>query len=346
MTPRVSVVMPVYNGEKYLRKAIDSLLCQTFVDFELIIINDASQDGSEEIIQSYDDRRIVYLKNSENLGVARTLNRGIAAARAEYIARLDSDDISLPTRLEKQVQFMDATPQVGLCGTWAQALEIGAGNITQTTTIFEFICQPEKIKISLLFGNNFLHSSVMFRKACLQTIPGGYNPEFSFAEDYDLWVRISRNWKVVNIPEILILYRIHDLQISTQKAKKQQEQAWLIQKKQIEAMNIHPNQDEELIHKYLAGLICFDISLAQVIIGGRYFLKLEKANEKYKIYDHAAFHQIIWNKWNILEEAHIHSVKVACLSLWLAIKFHQFDISLLTRLAKNLVNKLYKKAFL
>lgn len=346
MIPCISIIMPVYNGEKYLREAIESLLSQTFTDFELIIINDASQDGSEDIILSYKDHRIVYMKNEENLGVAKTLNRGIAVAQAEYIARHDSDDVSLPTRFEKQVQIMDVNPTIGLCGTWAQTLRMTAGEKSEKGAVLDVISQPEKIKVNLLFGNNFVHSSVLFRKSSLLNFPNPYNPEFSFAEDYDLWVRISRNWKVINIPEVLILYRLHDLQISNQKIEQQKEQAWLIQKKQIEALGIQLSLDEELIHRYLAGFIWFDNNPVQVIAGGHYFIKLKKANKKYKVYDAIALRQVLWEKWSVLEASHVYSVKIACLTIWLAIELGQFNLGLLKRLTKNVLKRLYKRVSL
>ena len=118
--PKVSVVMPAYNAEAYIGAAMESILSQSFGDFEFLILNDCSTDGTEAIIQSYDDPRIVYIKNEKNMGVAATLNKGLAAAQGEYIARMDADDFSLPQRFEKQVAYLDAHPEVVVLGTQVQ----------------------------------------------------------------------------------------------------------------------------------------------------------------------------------------------------------------------------------
>jgi len=115
--PAVSVVMPVYNGEKYLRESIDSILNQTYTDYEFIIVNDGSNDKTEEIILSYNDNRIRYIKNEKNLQIVKSLNRGIELAKGRYIARMDADDISLPRRFEKQITFMENNLEIGVCGT-------------------------------------------------------------------------------------------------------------------------------------------------------------------------------------------------------------------------------------
>src|SRR5258707_849690 len=128
MSPRVSVVMSVYNGEKYLGEAVDSILAQTFTDFEFIIIDDGSEDRSPELIEAYVDSRISFLRNEKNVGLTRSLNKGLQVASGEYIARMDCDDVSLPDRFAKQVAFMDANSGVGACGTWALDID-GAGKV-------------------------------------------------------------------------------------------------------------------------------------------------------------------------------------------------------------------------
>jgi glycosyltransferase involved in cell wall biosynthesis len=122
MSPYVTVLMPVYNTEMYLKEAIDSILNQTFRDFEFIVINDGSTDSTSDIIESYSDPRIIYLQNEKNLGVATSLNKGLSIAKGTYIARMDGDDVSRCDRLEKQVAFMDANPEIGVCGTWLETI--------------------------------------------------------------------------------------------------------------------------------------------------------------------------------------------------------------------------------
>jgi glycosyltransferase involved in cell wall biosynthesis len=201
--PLVSIVLPVYNGKEYLREAIDSMLNQTFTDFELIIINDGSSDESANIIAAYSDPRI-YSVQQDNQGLAATLNRGIALARGKYIARQDQDDVSLPERLARQVEFLQAHPDYGMVGTWATILE-GTEPTGRTHR------HPEdnlRLKFELLFDNPFVHSSVMFRASVIESV-GGYSTDRDRQppEDYELWSRVARRFKVANIPGPLHVYR-------------------------------------------------------------------------------------------------------------------------------------------
>jgi len=142
---QVTIIMPVYNGEVYLREAIDSILDQTLTDFEFLILNDGSSDHSVDIVRSYDDPRIRLVENEANLGVVQTLNRGLDLANGTFIARMDCDDRSLRDRLARQVAFLDDHPEVGICGTWMEAIGARAGYIWRYPT------DPERIRCSLLF---------------------------------------------------------------------------------------------------------------------------------------------------------------------------------------------------
>jgi hypothetical protein len=208
--PKVSVVMSVYNGERYLREAMDSILNQTFRDFEFIIIDDASTDGTAGILQGYDDPRIVLLTNANNIGLTESLNRGLGSARGKYIARMDADDISLPKRLEKQVAYLDAHPEVGLLGTWAEVIDDEGAKLST-------LCLPTdtlSIKWFLLFGSCIVHSTAMFRLALARRL-GGYGP-FRYAQDRDLWLRMSQEAEAVQLPEVLLQCRLHADAISMQ----------------------------------------------------------------------------------------------------------------------------------
>ncbi len=201
----ISVIMPVYNGEKYLREAIDSILSQTYSDFEFIIINDCSTDSTEEIILSYSDNRIVYIKNEKNMGVAATLNRGLDIAKGEYIARMDADDISLPKRFEKQIGFMEKHKNVAVCGTWVEFF--GAAN-----SVFKNPISKEETKVSLLFNSCIAHPTAMIRTNIAQCYK--YDSEYEGLEDYELWYRISLEYDITNIPDVLLKYRIHKEQVT------------------------------------------------------------------------------------------------------------------------------------
>lgn len=202
-SPFVSLILPVYNGDPYLAEAIDSILNQTWKDFELIIINDGSLDGSAEIIRGYDDPRIRYYEH-KNIGLAATLNRGIELAKGTYIARQDQDDISMPERLAKQLEFLEAKPDYGMVGTWALIRE----GYVDSARVHSHPIDNAILKFDLNFNNPFVHSSMMIRKSVFRLV-GGYTTDISRQppEDYELWSRIAMYCKVANIPEILVIYR-------------------------------------------------------------------------------------------------------------------------------------------
>ncbi len=199
----VSILLPVYNGAAYLRESLDSMLRQSYQDFEVIIIDDGSRDESARIIQSVNDHRIRFYRQ-ENRGLAQTLNRAITLSRGEYLARQDQDDMSLSDRLEKQLRYLAAHPQCGLVGTWA---EIVSGT-EKTGRSHQHAAEDYCLKFDLLFDNPFVHSSVMFRKSAVEGV-GMYStdPSRQPPEDYELWSRLSRKWEIANIPEVLHIYR-------------------------------------------------------------------------------------------------------------------------------------------
>lgn len=206
----VSVVMPVYNGERYLKEAIESILNQAFRDLEFIIINDASTDKSEEIIKSFTDPRIVYIKNDKNLGQAESLNKGIRGARGLYVARMDQDDISLPERISVQSAYMDANKEVAILGTGYQ--EIGRDGKVVRRGLFQNSPDPkEMLFFARLTGQASIgHPTVMIRRDIFNKV-GYYDPRYHICQDYDLWLRAVRKCRMENIPKVLLNYRIHDL---------------------------------------------------------------------------------------------------------------------------------------
>lgn len=207
--PKVSVIMPVYNAKKYLNKAIDSILNQTYTDFEFIIIDDASSDGSQEIVKSYSDPRIRFYINEKNMGVAATLNRGIEIARGEYIARMDSDDISLPNRLQEQVDFLDVRHDVGVVGANVEIFGEGI-----PTKIHRFPTESKHLKAMLLFSSCFAHPVVMMRKSCLKENQLKYLSDFDGIEDYALWWELGQVCKLGSIDKVLLKYRQHCAQVT------------------------------------------------------------------------------------------------------------------------------------
>jgi len=210
MRPSVSVVLPVYNCPHYVGEAIDSILAQSYADFELIVINDGSTDETPRVLERVRDSRVRRYAQ-ENRGLAATLNRGIELARGRYIARQDQDDISLPERFVKQVAFLDAHADCALVGTWAQIWKERA----PTERAHRHPGDNATLKFELLLNNPFVHSSMMMRKAALERI-GAYCTDESRQppEDFELWSRIAREYAVANIPEMLHVYREVDSSIS------------------------------------------------------------------------------------------------------------------------------------
>lgn len=210
--PKVSVVMSVFNGEKYLHKAIQSVLEQTYDNFEFIIINDGSTDNSESIARSFNDQRIKIISR-ENKGLVKSLNEGMAMATGKYIARMDADDICDIYRLEKQLNYLEKNNDIDLCGTWAMAID-DADKI-----IDKYDYPPlahHEIKKHLLFHNAFIHPSIMFRRGIVEKV-GGYSDNYKYIEDYELWTRILRACKSANLPEYLLQYRINQSGITRSK---------------------------------------------------------------------------------------------------------------------------------
>lgn len=202
--PRVSVVMPVYNGERYLREAIDSILGQTYKDFEFIIVNDGSTDQSESIIQSYNDPRIRYLKNEQNSKICITLNKGLDAAMGEYVVRMDCDDISYPNRIAQQTAFMDKHQDIAVAGS---DLIIFGDNVEDHR--YESLRSPEMCKMGLIFNSCLAHPSVIIRKSVLDGLNLRYEDEYKGMEDFRLWWQISKDHRITNIPMVLLKYRKH-----------------------------------------------------------------------------------------------------------------------------------------
>ena len=201
--PSISILLPVYNGLPFLIDAINSIVHQSFKEFELIIINDGSTDNSEKAIKNLDDARIKYVKQ-KNQGLAATLNNGIKLSQSKFIARLDQDDLMLQSRLAKQVEYIELHPDCAMVGTWC---EIWVGE-TPTDRGHKHPTLNETLQLELLFDNPFVHSSLMIRTDVLRDI-GGYSVDKSRQppEDYELWSRVARKYRVANIPEVLTVYR-------------------------------------------------------------------------------------------------------------------------------------------
>ena len=232
--PLVSVIMPVYNGEKYLEEAIESILNQTFKDFELIIVDDGSVDKTLKIIEKYpkNNASIRLIKNNKNIGRVFSLNKALQEARGLYIARMDADDISLPKRIEKQINFLEKNQDYVIVGSNIEIINDEGKKLG----VRIYPQDDENIRKTLLFKSPFAHPVVMFRKKEVVEL-GGYSNEYSTVEDYDLWIRILNKGKGYNLQEYLLKYRVHPNQEKNEKLKIQLNNTINLQKKYLFSKN-------------------------------------------------------------------------------------------------------------
>lgn len=243
----VTVLMPVYNAEPFLREAIDSILNQTFTDFEFVIINDGSSDRSEEIIKSYTDPRIRYYKNEQNLKLIATLNKGIDLVSTPYIARMDADDISLPARLQLQYELMELHPEIGLCGTWYESF-----NDDKVLGVVPYGPEHATICFKHLFQIHLSHGTGMFRTSVLKEHGLYFNPDFSHAEDYELWSRISTVTRLANIQQVLYRVRHHENEVSKKYSDVQQANSYRVKAHLFKLIGVDVTREEMDIFQSLS----------------------------------------------------------------------------------------------
>lgn len=216
--PKLTVFMPMYNSARYVAETIDSVLKQTFTDFEFLIIDDGSTDDSVAVVSQYTDPRIRLERNPQNLKLAKTRNRGLELARGEYIAFIDSDDICQPERLALQVAYLDTHPEIGVCGTWFTTF----GECKPETV--RVPADPQRIKTELWFDSMIPNTTAMIRKSWFKDLR--YDETLLYyAEDYDLWLRASCTMHLGNIPRSLVLVRMHQASIRGQEKERRRKEA-------------------------------------------------------------------------------------------------------------------------
>ncbi len=240
--PRISVLIPAYNCAPYIEEAVQSILGQSYKDIEVLVADDGSTDGTWKILEriARRDRRIVLHRNGENLGRARTPNILLQLARGEYVARLDADDIALPQRLDRQLRFMEEK-ELDFCGTWARTFGL------PRDYVMAFPENDSEIRATLLFQSPFAQFTVMARRALL--VRHLYRPEAGFAEDYDLWVRLSGDARMGNVPEALVLYRQHPSQASVAHATQQWDDARRARRLALELLGPPATEAEKAVHE-------------------------------------------------------------------------------------------------
>lgn len=278
--PQISVIMPLYNGEKYVSESIDSVLAQTVGDFELIIVDDASTDSSPDIIHSYaaKDPRIVILHNKANMGAARSRNRALDIACGDFITFTDADDLLLPGRFARQLSFFEKYPQIDLCGS---SYTIFGPEAEQRKQI-KVPLTHDQIAAYLLFGCPFGMSSVMLRREAFARTNIRFRE--SMAEDYQLWVDLSDKLHMANIPESLVLYRRWEEQISTRQLDRQTDSARIIQREYLKkTLGILLSDDESHLFTHF-NLRVAPMSLKDLNSYRELLIRICKANAQRKTY--------------------------------------------------------------
>jgi glycosyltransferase involved in cell wall biosynthesis len=289
MSPYVTVLMPVYNTEMYLKEAIDSILNQTFRDFEFIVINDGSTDSTSDIIESYSDPRIIYLQNEKNLGVATSLNKGLSIAKGTYIARMDGDDVSRCDRLEKQVAFMDANPEIGVCGTWLET--IGDRN-----EVWSPPRNHDQIIVGMLFYVNTYHPTVIIRKDTIYKLQEFYDEDFQYAEDMEYWARLAiHGVKFANIDEVLLKYRLHETNAYKIHYEIQKKNNDAVRFTYLRLLEIELSEEEMLTYNILLNGNSSDRESIRKV--SQLIIKIQEANKKTKFFSKSALSRELAQWW-------------------------------------------------
>lgn len=242
VNPKISVVMSVYNSSAFVAEAIQSVLQQTFTDFEFIIINDGSSDNSEAIISSFNDKRINYVVNEGNKGLIYSLNKGISIAKGDFIARMDADDVCDRARFEKQLNAFRNDSNLVICGSFIRTFGNGSENLIDYMPV-----SHEQIISSIFFTCPFAHPSVMMKRESLLKLETIYREEYKHSEDYDLWSRLVFTGNTINIPEFLLNYRIHGNQVSTVHEEQKYKNVMKIQSNISAHFNFNPSAEESAI---------------------------------------------------------------------------------------------------
>ena len=287
----LSIIMPAYNAEKFISQAIQSILDQTYNNFELIIINDGSTDKTKNIIESFDDKRIRYFENERNEGIVFSRNKGLKLAQGEYIGMLDADDIAYSKKFEEQITFLEQNKDFGMLGSWANFIdEEGVG----LPGNWKLKAPPEMIPAIMLFKNYFLQSAVVYRKQCINQY--SFREGFDILEDYLVWMEIIRKHKVWNLQKYLIKYRVHSGGVTKMHQEERLEKEKKVFRLQLMELGIDATEQEIELHL----LIRDDkpiTNIATLKSIEKWLLKINEQNKSTKTYDQQMLAKVIFNRW-------------------------------------------------
>lgn len=280
-SPHISVIMPVYNCGSFVAESIESILGQTYTDFEFIIIDDHSTDNTLEIVKSFKDDRISVYEKEVNKGMVDSLNYGISIANGSLIARMDGDDYCHPSRFEKQLAVLKTNPHLDIVSTNAQILN--------TKLIYNYSKNPEKVKVDLLFGSAFVHASLMGKIEVFRKNP--FNEKMKHAEDYDLWSRLAFIAQMANMKEVLYYYRAHENQVSKQFKKTQQKHCTMAQRRMFHYIPYDRFKFPDILLDKALRKENSNIKEAKIIF--KWFDEVKIVNEKNDIYKKDFFNAAI-----------------------------------------------------
>jgi glycosyltransferase involved in cell wall biosynthesis len=294
MSPRpiVTVLLPVYEGAAHVREAIDSILTQTLRDVELLVLDDGSTDGTAAILDDYTGRdRRIRVEHLPHRGLVPTLNHGLSTARGHFVARMDADDVSLRERLDRQVAFMNARPDVGLCGAWVSVSSATRAN----GYVWRTPPDHDRIRCTLLFESALAHPTAMWRRddagAALR-----YDPAYPHAEDYELWVRAAHQTRLANIPAVLLHLRIHPGQVTSRFHDELVASARRVRERQLADLGIAPTDAERDLHEAVSVPVV-SATPGDLRRADRWLRRLGEANRATAAYPEPAFAESLREQW-------------------------------------------------
>ncbi len=289
--PELSIIMPLYNNEKYVGEAIGSLLAQSFGDFELIVVNDCSTDSSLEVVKNFNDPRIKILNNEVNEGIVYSRNKGLEVAQGKFIAPFDSDDVAMPEKFMRQIAYLKKHPEIGLLGSWVLLINQEGHTMKQH---WKLNANQNMVPSLMLFKNYFTHSAIILRR---DAIPKeGYKSGFDMVEDYKLCCDVARKWKVWNFPQYLLKYRIHQTSITKSypyNLALQEEKIFRILFNNLE-MDLTKEQLD--CHFLIKNDVLIEDS-EMVLKTEAFLLEILNNNRRLKVYDQEQLLEVVFNRW-------------------------------------------------
>jgi glycosyltransferase involved in cell wall biosynthesis len=291
--PVISVLMAAYNVENYIGEAIDSILNQTFNDFEFIIIDDASTDGTQSVIKKYNDRRIKLIENKTNMKLAASLNKGLRSAQGKYIVRMDADDISHPQRIEKLYQFAELNSDIHIVGTQMKVFGSEEG-------IRKFATTDADIKAGMLWSSPMPHATVIMKLDTILKHNLFYDESFPVGQDWKFWYDMKSWVKFSNLSEPLYYYRRGEQSITQQTSGQSHERYAVMYRIMFAEMELAFTEEELKLHQFVIGQFSILPSLKSIRAARKWLDKLVAQNRKMQIYNIVAFENVAETYWSQL----------------------------------------------